>query len=141
MASILPTTNVVITDIAENTVTHTKNEYAWDFNNDTFILENGSPKMVSGLEAIRVWMYKAIKTERYRYLAYTDDFGCEIEDLIGSGYSQAAMQAEAERMMKESLLIHPDILTITNFTLEKISNGFEITFVANTVFGTTTMKV
>lgn len=141
MASILPTNNVVIREIKPNMVSHTQNEYAWDFNSDTFILENGNPKMVSGLEAIRVWIYKSIKTQRYIFLAYTDDFGCEIEELLSSGYSQAAMQTEAERMMKECLLIHPDILSITNFTLEKISKGFEITFVANTVYGSTTMKV
>ena len=37
-------------------------ECAWDFATDQAIFEDGSPKIVTENEAIKVWVYKAIKT-------------------------------------------------------------------------------
>ena len=61
-------------------------ECAWDFVNDKAIFVDGSPKIVYKNEAIKVWIYKAIKTNRYQHEIYSWDYGCEIESLIGKGF-------------------------------------------------------
>lgn len=57
----------------QTTVTDTENlplyrEAAWDFTENIPILERGDFRIVSGNEAIKTWVYKAMKTERFRYL-------------------------------------------------------------------------
>ena len=50
----------------------TPKEYAWDFENDCFLYDaDGRLKIVEGDEAIKIWIYKALSTERFRYLAYS----------------------------------------------------------------------
>ena len=57
---------------------------AWDFNNDKFIYDgNGFHVIVTGKEALKVWIYKALKTERYSYIAYSWQYGIELHPFIG----------------------------------------------------------
>ena len=49
-------------------------EAGWDFQNNTFLLEGGNIKYVYGSEAIKVWIYKALKTERFLHKAYSRNF-------------------------------------------------------------------
>ena len=52
-------------------------------------------RTVEGLEAIKVWIWLVLQTPRYRYYIYTWDYGNEFEDLIGQGYSEEYIEAEA----------------------------------------------
>lgn len=46
-------------------------EYGYDFEKHQFRYdENGNNITVTEVEALKVWIYKALMTERYRYLAY-----------------------------------------------------------------------
>ena len=87
-------------------------EVAWDFEKDIPILENGSFKIVEGNEAIKVWIYKAILTQRYEHSIYSWDYGSELMDLIGKPYTPELTKAEAKRYIKEALLINPYILEV-----------------------------
>ena len=87
-------------------------EVAWDFEKDIPMLENGSFKIVEGNEAIKVWIYKAILTQRYEHSIYSWDYGSELMDLIGKPYTPELTKAEAKRYIKEALLINPYILEV-----------------------------
>ena len=55
-------------------------EYGYDFEKHRFRYdENGNNITVTEDEALKVWIYKALMTERYRYLAYHDEYGITIE--------------------------------------------------------------
>lgn len=84
-------------------------EIAWDFKNNTPIIQNGDFKIVEGNEAIKVWVYKAILTPRYNYSIYTWDYGSELLDLIGKAYTPSLTKSEAKRYIEEALLINPYI--------------------------------
>ena len=59
-------------------------EYGYDFEKQCFRYdEKGQNLMVTENEALQVWIYKAILTERYRYLAYDDSYGITIEPYQG----------------------------------------------------------
>lgn len=45
-------------------------EYAYDFENNRLLLRDGNTYLVEGNEALRIWIFKALSTERFRYTAY-----------------------------------------------------------------------
>lgn len=53
-------------------------EYAYDFENNRLLLRDGNIYLVEGNEALRIWIFKALSTERFRYTAYDSAFGSEI---------------------------------------------------------------
>lgn len=81
-------------------------EVAWDFKNNSPILENGDFKIVEGNEAIKIWCYKAIHTHRYAYSIYSWDYGSEIDSLIGLGYTKSLTESEINRFIEEALLVN-----------------------------------
>lgn len=48
-------------------------EVAWDFENDVPRFRGGQPILVEGKEALKVWIWRALRTARYRYEIYTWD--------------------------------------------------------------------
>ncbi|MFY2158058.1 DUF2634 domain-containing protein [Cytobacillus firmus] len=66
--------------------------------------ENGKiGSTIDGDKALRQFIIKAIKTERSRYVIYSDDYGCELTELVGGDYTPALLDAEIPRMVTEAL--------------------------------------
>lgn len=74
--------------------------------------------VVEGIEAIKVWIYIALQVARYRYFICSWQYGSEIEDLYGKGYSAEHLESEISRMIKECLLVNDYIeqVEVTNAT-------------------------
>lgn len=87
-------------------------EIAWDYENNKPVIENGEFKIVEGNEAIRVWIYKTILTNRFEYEIYSWDYGTEIMDLIGKNYTKNLVEAELKRFIEEALIINPYIIDV-----------------------------
>lgn len=90
---------------------------------------------VEGLEAIKVWIWCALKTPRYRYCIYSWDYGSEFEELIGQRYSMEYMEAEIRRMTEECLLVNESIQGISDLKIEQEKDAICISFVVNTLYG------
>jgi len=114
-------------------------EYAWDFENDCFIFENGSHKIVTENEALKVWIYKTLATERWQYRAYDNAYGIELEQFIGKSTNNADSAAEVERYIKEALLINPYIESIDSITFTDESDVLAFTIDLTTVYGALTV--
>ncbi|EIS9401981.1 DUF2634 domain-containing protein [Clostridioides difficile] len=116
-------------------------EVAWNFEKDEPILENGDFKIVEGNEAIKVWVYKCIKTNRYEHEVYSWSYGTELSELIGQKYSKGLTESEASRYIKEALLVNPYILDVnvknTKFTDDLLSVDIEI----STIYGEVEVNV
>ncbi len=69
----------------------------------------GQPVMVSGLEAVKSWAWRALHTERYRWSAFSWDYGCELEALIGQPYRSDTRLSEAVRYVQDALTVCPYI--------------------------------
>ncbi len=110
-------------------------EIAWDFINDKMILENGSPKIVEYNEAIKVWIYKTIKTERYNYPIYTWNYGCEVPNLLGKGLPRGLLISETARYIEESLLINPYITSLNGFDIQFNNETLSVNCNISTVYG------
>lgn len=96
---------------------------------------------VSGLPALKVWARNALLTPRYRYEIFSDDYGSELETLIGHVYSQDYVSCEAKRMVTECLTVHPNINGITNFSSVLDGDTLKVTFTLVTDYGDTDMDV
>ena len=72
-------------------------EVAWDFARGVPVYAGGRPVEVTGVEAVRVWIWKALKTARFHHDIYTWDYGCEAESLIGKAFTAQVKESEAVR--------------------------------------------
>ncbi|HBF2215612.1 TPA: DUF2634 domain-containing protein [Clostridioides difficile] len=116
-------------------------EVAWDFEKDEPILEKGDFKIIEKKEALKVWIYKCIKTNRYEHEIYSWGYGTELSELIGQKYSKGLTESEASRYIKEALLVNQYILDVnikdTKFTDDLLSVNIEI----STIYGEVEVNV
>lgn len=143
--SIFPQVNVPLDTVIQATSNTTTlpmlKEYAWDYKNNDFLLKSGKFVIVEGLEAIKVWIWKALQTQRYRYLAYTWNYGNETESAIGKGLSNSATQAEVRRYIEECLSINPYVQGITSFDLTLDGSNANLDLTVLTVYGEVIISV
>lgn len=110
-------------------------EYAYDFENNRLLLRNGNTYLVEGNEALRIWIFKALDTERFRYTAYDSAFGSEIHTLIGSALHSEIVTSELKRFIIEALMVNPYISELSNFQFTRAGSGVQVEFNCTTVYG------
>ena len=117
---------------------------AWNFDVDRFIYDgNGNHVMVYGQEALKVWIYKALKTERFSYAAYSWQYGIELHPFIGKVMSVQERYSELKRVITECLMVNPYILSIDSVKFSPVKHGNEVTTTINltTVYGEVSLDV
>lgn len=101
-------------------------EWAYDFeNNELLTDENGLPYLVSGNEALKIWLFWAVITERYRWRANSNDYGTEIDRMIGINASQAIKSSELKRTIREAIEICQYVKSIDSIDLS-LEDGFVV---------------
>lgn len=83
---------------------------------------------VDGITAIKQFVEKAIKTARFRFAIYDDDYGSEIEDLIGSDASIELLETEVPRVIEEALLYDDRINDVYDFELTREGDRLNVSF-------------
>ena len=133
----------------ENVSTQTEDElpmlkeYAYDFQKNELLLdENGCTYMTEGNEALRIWIFKALITERFHYTAYSFTFGSEIQDqVIGQAMNEEIVKLELERFIIEALMVNPYIKRLDNFTFKNTSTEMEVSFDCTSIYGTDPISI
>ena len=110
-------------------------EYAWDIETEQFIIEDGCIPIVEGVEAIKIWIYKCLKTIRGKYDAYDWSFGHDITFLIEQNFTRDFVISEAKRMTEEALLRNKYIKSLQNIEVSIIDKTLQISFIAITNYG------
>lgn len=110
-------------------------EYAYDFQHNCLALRNGKTYFVSGNEALKIWIYKALMTVRYRYVAHTTAYGGEVYSLIGAVLSSDILTSELRRFIIEALMVNPYIVELSNFKFDKVKDGVTAEFNCKTIYG------
>lgn len=119
-------------------------EYAWDFETDNFIFDgNGQHVIVERDEALKVWIYKALKTERFDYMAYSWQYGIELKPFIGKVMGVQERFSELKRVVTECLMVNPYIESIDSFEFSQLNNGetVQLTINLTTVYGEVSVSV
>ena len=130
---------IAASSAAEDTDLDTFTEYAWDFESNCFIFENGAHKIVAENEALKVWIYKTLKTERWRYRAYDNSYGGELEQFIGKSPNNADSALEVQRFIAECLSVNPYIQSIDSVTFTNDVDILDFTIELTTVYGNLTV--
>ncbi|RKD26678.1 hypothetical protein BEP19_15840 [Ammoniphilus oxalaticus] len=103
--------------------------FLFDFTKGEFVLRNGKMVEVEGLDALKVWIEKCMRTERYRFRVYEGvEYGVTLEDLIGSNLPRAFVEAEIKREVTESLIQHPYIDDIQDWRFERDGKWMRVQF-------------
>lgn len=114
-----------------------KNTFDFDFKKGEFLMKNRNPIELSGIDALKLWIEKCIRTQLGRYAIYSGTrYGANIEDLvIGKSYEFDFAESELRREIEEALLQNEDIERIENFTAEKNGTELIVRFTLLTVYG------
>ncbi len=110
-------------------------EYAYDFSENKFKLRGGKEYLVFGDEALKIWITKALITDRFKFLAYFDDYGSEINTLIGLNLDEDIAKLELKRYIIEALMVNPYIVELSNFNYQKKEKLHFIEFDVKTIYG------
>lgn len=124
-----------------NSELHMYYEVGWDYIKDEPLIENNEFVIVEGNEAIKVWIYKAIKTARYQYPIYSWDYGCEISSLIGQKYTKGLTKSEAERYIKEAILINPYVTDVKIIDINFSEDTLSVSIQVDTIYGEVNVNV
>jgi len=119
--SILPSfleelSNVDIAESEESKVIEVPREYGIDFTTGQL-----TGKMVEGLEAIKVWVWLCMHTERFRHAIYSSDYGTSLEQYFGE--------------VTDALLMNEYIESIEDFEVVRNFDTLNIKFRVVTKFG------
>jgi len=108
--------------------------FLFDFTAGDFIIRDGKLVECKGIDAIKVWIEKILRTEKGRFRIYNDtDYGCRIEDLlVGSNYPVEFIEAELKREIEDALKQNPNILSVSNFSIERTASGITVSMEVET---------
>ena len=120
-------------EIIESSVVH--KSLLWDFEAGDFVLKDGRLVEADGLEYIKIWVEKALRT-RMGTLIY-ESYGSEHHGLIGRVLDRDFVKSELERTIEEALFKNEAVLNVSNFVFEFEEELLMIKFTVSTIFGST----
>lgn len=98
--------------------------FLYDFKKGDFVIKDGRLIEVEGKEAIKIWIEKILRTEKFKFKIYKengeiDEYGVSIKDLIlGKKVPQFFLQSELKREIEQALKKHSEIDRIEDFRTE-----------------------
>lgn len=116
-------------------------EAAWDFERGVPLFSAGKPLEVTGAEAVRVWVWKALSTPRFRHAIYTWDYGSEVENLVGQAFTPEVKQSEAVRYIREALAVNPYIRAVRQTDVSFSGTRLRVSCTVDTIYGEVDVSV
>lgn len=108
--------------------------YLYDFKKGDFIYKDGNPVLVTGREAIKIWIEKILRTKIYTYGIYEDrdedgflrfrEYGSNILDLVrGKKLPHLVLKAEIIRDIEESMAYNDKIKRVEDIQVTMGEGG------------------
>ncbi len=111
-----------------------KKSFQYDFLVGDFVQRDGSVSSTEGLQAVKVWVEKVLRTEKNRYPIY-DKYGVSLLDLVNSNYPQSFKEAEIKREIQEALYRNAEITSVENFSFQRERHRLVCYFTVRTIYG------
>lgn len=98
-------------------------------------------EVIDDEEALYQFITKALRTARYRYRIYDEQYGNEIEGLIGSNVSDALAQSEIPRLIEEALIYDDRINEVRTLNVRRESDKLYADVEVDSVYGDVQVEV
>lgn len=95
--------------------------FLYDFEKGDFVIRDGKLVELEGIEAIKVWIEKILRTESFKFKLYKDsEYGTTIKQLVqGRKAPQFFLQSEVKREIEEALKRNVEIDRVEDFRTEQ----------------------
>ncbi len=93
-------------------------ELAYDYDNNCLKKKAGRYYLVTRNEALKIWIYKALKTKRFIYQAYSHKYGTEVDCVIGLSEDRGIIESEIRRYITETVMVNPYIQELSGFSYD-----------------------
>ena len=117
----------------------------FDFTTGDFVVKDGKVATVTGLESLKLWIQKTLKTEKNKYKIYNtnnvEKYGVSLLEIITSKQPISYIQAQVQTIVTEALTKNSDIKSVTNFIFVRDKRLLNCTFSVNTIYGSTDESV
>ncbi|QMV43748.1 DUF2634 domain-containing protein [Cohnella cholangitidis] len=121
---------------SEETVQPRGKSFLFDFKTGDFVLKDGKVVEVSGVESLKVWIDKAIRTARNRFSIYDgEEYGASIDNLVGSNLPLEFVSEELQREITEALTENAEIRSLSDWTFERDGAAIKVSFTVNSIYG------
>lgn len=110
-------------------------EYAIDFKTNQPIYKDGEIVILEKNEALKVWIYKCLKTYLNESEIHSDLYGTKLIDHIGTVYNELIKKLLIEEQIKQALLVNPYIKNAYNFDFNNTDEGLFVYFDVATIYG------
>lgn len=115
---------------------------SYDFENGEFNMKDGKVIELTGLEALKMWIQKVLRTEKHKFKIYksTDStyaYGISLLEYINSDLPYDFIKAEIQREITETLIINSSINSISDFSFKRSDDILNISFIVNSIYGIT----
>lgn len=105
-------------------------EYGIDFNTGQL-----TGKIVEGIEAIKVWVWLCLRTQRFRYPIYSWSYGADMEQYIGQGLTVEYLETDLKDEIEEALRVNEYITGIEDYNCIQTGSTVRIQFTVQTTLG------
>lgn len=104
------------------------------------VLDGGNFHYVTGKEALKVWIWRALQPEnvRFAYSAHTNSYGNRLMKLAGLALPEA--ESRLARMVRETLRVCPYITSVEQFSFSREDTRLKAAFTVKSVYGTVTAE-
>lgn len=111
-----------------------------DLPTNTFLVDNEQVAgMNDGIEAMRQAVEIILTTKRFNHQIYTENFGIELDDLVGEDPDY--IESTLPDRIREAFSVDERILSERNYTFNVVGDSMLITFEVVTVFGNFSAEV
>lgn len=117
-------------------------EWDVDWERNAFALRDGRPYLVSGDQALKIWVRRAlhIQSQRFEYTAWSFDYGNELAALWGHAGSRGILESLLRRYIREALLVSPYIREVGSFSFSYQGSRVTAAFSVATVYNGFTVQ-
>lgn len=116
-------TDEEIAQVTPEVIASSIREYELDFKTGRL-----TGRIVTGVDALCVWAYLALKAKRYRWVIYSWQYGEEYTNLIGYSFDEDYLYSEVKRYIEECLFVNEHITGIEDLTVNQVNEMLYIRF-------------
>lgn len=128
--------NTIQNDTWNSKKTNRGKSFSFDFFKGDFNVIDGKLQEIDTIEALKLWIEKILKTDKFKIYDNTDYGVTNFKELITSDFPFEFVKAEIERTIKEVLLKNNSIKSVENFKFERNKKLLTVSFDCSTIYGT-----